>query len=673
MAVQGTIKTTLSTFVQNVVVAIEEEIRQPGTGRQPPAIGGPLNLLAGNASDSVGVLGSDRVSPGSAPSSPGANGTGAEDGEVYEGIKREHIIAVSVMLTCFSIFGILGNGLVLYVFSRKSDRVTSTIFILALAWTDFFTCLVIMPFTVTNLQLDNHLTYNGFCKLFQFFITFMVPLSTFIMVAIAVDRYFSICHPFSHMITPKRAKISILCLLIFAIILAFITSLMYSTYTTMDVTETAEWCLNSTVDLLPLPSPSNGSSYRASVLTSSYSSPTSMIISPSPITTQPTQRSLYANSLVEIIVNQSASEPTARSSDTRPLSAENCTRTVQKTVYAGGACVETERIFSIWFMDLYQKIFISFYIISLLSVFVLYFFIYRSVAQRRKWRRRQKSCTHSPMTNTCAPQEDTGVTPDKVAALNNRGSVRSALDNGGGQAGAESYSLKPWSHCSSTSHSNPTTSSSALTDATASSKELSEDQESNAAQQETVRLVVTSSSQSNNNGKRQGPELADEIGSANEKSPGNNQTVVNRSGCESSLSPPSAGSNNQRKHINGNADVVEKADDGHENGVSKRLTLNIPSATPTAADKKSSRERRDFNFLANIRTAMMLFVVTLVFTACFMPAWLMAAQLLHFQPIIFYSHFLYNVANPVIYAFMNQSFRKELKRVFQRGTNLFRS
>lgn len=89
------------------------------------------------------------------------------------------------------------------------------------------------------------------------------------------------------------------------------------------------------------------------------------------------------------------------------------------------------------------------------------------------------------------------------------------------------------------------------------------------------------------------------------------------------------------------------------------------------AEKKTHREWRDFNFLANIRTAIMLFVVALVFIISFLPAWLMATGLIPFEIVIFYMHFIYNVANPVIYAFMNQSFRKELKRVFQRGTVIF--
>jgi cholecystokinin A receptor/hypocretin (orexin) receptor 2 len=40
----------------------------------------------------------------------------------------------------------------------------------------------------------------------MFFITSNVPFAAFIMVAIAVDRYLCICHPFRHLMNAQRAK-----------------------------------------------------------------------------------------------------------------------------------------------------------------------------------------------------------------------------------------------------------------------------------------------------------------------------------------------------------------------------------------------------------------------------------------------------------------------------------
>ncbi|CAG5128314.1 unnamed protein product [Candidula unifasciata] len=241
-----------------------------------------------------------------------------------------------------------------------------------------------------------------------------------------------------------------------------------------------------------------------------------------------------------------------------------------------GMCLMNEDIFSNEFAGLYQKIYISFYIISLLAVFTLYFFIYRSVAERRAWRRKQKSWSHSPMTMTA------GVTD--VDDINK---------------GEDIYT-----------------------------------------------------------GERDNLEL----------SPQNNSSHISPSNSKESGSGDSA----ETRIESGNSISTTKtniaslpSNCSHENGISN--TMLSPSA-----EKKTNRERRDFNFLANIRTALMLFVVTLVFIISFLPAWLMATEIISYEIIIFYTHFVYNVANPVIYAFMNQSFRKELKRVFQRGTHFFR-
>jgi cholecystokinin A receptor/hypocretin (orexin) receptor 2 len=63
-------------------------------------------------------------------------------------------------------------------------QVTSTIFILALAWTDIFTCSVNIPLTIILVANDNDLFCDFLCKFYHFCITFNVPLAALIMVAI---------------------------------------------------------------------------------------------------------------------------------------------------------------------------------------------------------------------------------------------------------------------------------------------------------------------------------------------------------------------------------------------------------------------------------------------------------------------------------------------------------
>ena len=63
--------------------------------------------------------------------------------------------------------------------------------------------------------------------------------------------------------------------------------------------------------------------------------------------------------------------------------------------------------------------------------------------------------------------------------------------------------------------------------------------------------------------------------------------------------------------------------------------------------------------------ATMLFV-KVVFIVTFLPAFLMMLQMIPYNMIVFYMYFANNVANPVIYSFMNRNFRDDLKKIFCR-------
>ncbi|BFZ23143.1 hypothetical protein BsWGS_26182 [Bradybaena similaris] len=520
----------------------------------------------GNSSSIIPGYTNDTTPP-SFTTRPQGKSTSLMDSATH-GLSQGKVIAVAVMILILSIFGSLGNGLVLYVFSKKSDKVTSTIFILALAWTDIFICLIFMPFTAAILLLDARLHFAFFCKLYWFLNTSNVPLSAFIMVAIAVDRYFSICHPFMRVVTPRRARVAILCLVIIASILGSITACLYGIYSPTSST-TANTALynssyyNNSSDVLLLPS-GNYSVGNVSLaeVTSSLTPTSSSYID------QHGQEARNRSSLISGDRVGVFSDIDNSARNEAPSGAEDNSE---------GMCVINQAIFSERFAYLYQKIYIMFYVISLVAVFTLYSLIYRSVAERRAWRRKQKSWSHSPMSMTA------GVT--EVDDMN------------------------------------------------------------------------------------QGDDAYNGDGDNLELSPQNNSISLSQSNSKESGS----GDSNEARTERGIPPSIIKTNMAplqrnfpHENGVSN--TMLSPSA-----EKKTNRERRDFNFLANIRTALMLFVVTLVFIISFLPAWLMAIEAITYEIIVFYMHFIYNVANPVIYAFMNQSFRKELKRVFRRGTLLFQN
>jgi hypothetical protein len=65
------------------------------------------------------------------------------------------------------------------------------------------------------------------------------------------------------------------------------------------------------------------------------------------------------------------------------------------------------------------------------------------------------------------------------------------------------------------------------------------------------------------------------------------------------------------------------------------------------------------------RTAFMLFVVSIVFIACYLPSILATRSLLPNDNLyIVYLYFCNSALNPIIYSFMNRNFRCDLKKLF---------
>lgn len=91
------------------------------------------------------------------------------------------------------------------------------------------------------------------------------------------------------------------------------------------------------------------------------------------------------------------------------------------------------------------------------------------------------------------------------------------------------------------------------------------------------------------------------------------------------------------------------------------------SQVPTNGSSRAplSRTRIERMRMANIKTALMLFIVNLVFIFSFLPSWLIALNIIQAPVMVFYMYFFYNVVNPIIYAFMNHNFRTELKKMFR--------
>ncbi|XP_076451246.1 uncharacterized protein LOC143287188 [Babylonia areolata] len=427
------------------------------------------------------------------------------------------------MLVVFFVLGVVGNALAFYIYYQKRDKTTSTLFILSLAATDFFTCLVGIPYTLANEMLKYWLLYDLVCKCYLFVMTFNIPLSAFIMVAVGFDRYFCICHPFLHVMTVRRAKICLVCLTLLACGLGIITALGYGVYylesgqelvldtalSTTTSTATATGTTTTTVRTLFTSDTDSqpGSAYSIMNATNSHSHSHTKwpLLSPdtAPSSSDSTTSRLSAAAASN---NNDTDQPTYRRVN------------ASQVVYLG-MCVPNQLIFSSQFSDVYQKVYAATFLFSFLIIAILYALIYRSILIRRAWKAKRKrmSCYAS-----------TANGPETVAAV-----------------AAEETQL----------------------------------------------------------------------------------TNIN----------------------NGN-------------------TVNT-EATAVRASSRTSVALRDRMLYANIKTAAMLFVVTVVFIISFLPSWLIGLDAINMNLILFYIFFLNNVANPFIYAFMNRTFRDDLRQLLKRMKN----
>lgn len=415
------------------------------------------------------------------------------------------------MLGFLSVAGIIGNSLVLYVFTRQKQKLSSTIFILTLAGTDLTTALVTMPYTIALEFVNFNVPYDSVCKIYQLLTTTTIPFSASVMVAIAVDRYLCIVHPFKHTMTIKRAKITILFLALFSVGLGLPSTLMYGIYNRVkvdpnlinDVLRLSDMTLNSSV----------------SVGTDGY----------------------VENSFYYDMASHPNNTFNEYSNKSTPVIY------IERNI---GRCHKNGLILGVAFFEVYQKVYSSYYAVCAVIVIVLYAVIYRSVLRRRRRRLRLN------MTDSCCGFLGSAQAQHNVENNEHEQTECTTLNN-----------------------------------------------------------------------------------TTRDKSPGRGS----------------------KKNKEDRLEVMELEDkNGNATGTS--------DANPSSADRDAlmrtngvSRAKLEKLRLANIKTAFCLAIVALTYIVAFLPAWLMALGILQMNAIVFYMYFTYNVANPIIYAFLNQSFRIHLQ------------
>ena len=126
------------------------------------------------------------------------------------------------------VIGIIGNSLVLLVYSYRYKRSPARLYILFLAAIDFSICLFGLPYHLIDLTHPYTFTNSTLCKSFTFVVTTLFYMSIFGLIVIAVDRYLKICRPLnklniSYLGRRRACVVAIIC----AIVLSWPQIILY--------------------------------------------------------------------------------------------------------------------------------------------------------------------------------------------------------------------------------------------------------------------------------------------------------------------------------------------------------------------------------------------------------------------------------------------------------------
>ncbi|EPB70336.1 hypothetical protein ANCCEY_10559 [Ancylostoma ceylanicum] len=119
----------------------------------------------------------------------------AEDGGgvAGRGCHMDYLLAYAVAELLLSIHISLSNLLVLYVYLRKKDvRTVTNTYIFSLALTDFLAGCFGIPITIISVLTRRPQSFYG-CLFVHLILCILCTISTFHMLAIAVDKYVTIC------------------------------------------------------------------------------------------------------------------------------------------------------------------------------------------------------------------------------------------------------------------------------------------------------------------------------------------------------------------------------------------------------------------------------------------------------------------------------------------------
>lgn len=114
---------------------------------------------------------------------------------------------VRILLYCLIfLLSIFGNTLIIIVLvMNKRLRTVTNSFLLSLAVSDLMVAVFCIPFTFIPNLMGNFIFGEAICKIAAYFMGLSISVSTFSLVAIAIERYSAICNPLKSRVWQTRS------------------------------------------------------------------------------------------------------------------------------------------------------------------------------------------------------------------------------------------------------------------------------------------------------------------------------------------------------------------------------------------------------------------------------------------------------------------------------------
>uniref|UniRef100_A0A0B6ZQS0 G-protein coupled receptors family 1 profile domain-containing protein n=1 Tax=Arion vulgaris TaxID=1028688 RepID=A0A0B6ZQS0_9EUPU len=117
------------------------------------------------------------------------------------------MVPAMTFLIILATVGLIGNTLVLFVYSRKFKQTSTRIFIMAIAGFDIVTNVVAIPGEIYDMFHIWDFNQPMVCKIRLFVNAFTTMVAAMVLVAVAAVRYRKICKPFRTQVSVKLSKI----------------------------------------------------------------------------------------------------------------------------------------------------------------------------------------------------------------------------------------------------------------------------------------------------------------------------------------------------------------------------------------------------------------------------------------------------------------------------------